>query len=459
MKKWIWPALAALCLVMAIVAVSVTCERAEKAETALEEVYRAALYETVEEMQSLSLSLEKMLVSADPGQGTQLLSQISRGAQNVQRDLTFLPLSHEAMGPTLAFANQLSDYAQSLLPALTRQGALADADAAQLSAHHALCAQLAAQLVLAQREIEQTATAWTGSFRAPAEPVAHPLEALGDKDNGMQYPTLIYDGAFSDAKHLGRARGLPEETVTEAEALEAAREFVGADRALAVRSAPSTTGTVPAWGVTVETADVQLNLDITVQGGKVLWMMPESASFPAVQSVAACRDAAADFLRQRGFDAMEPTHQQAYDGLCVINFAAVQDGTLLYPDLVKVQVRMDTAEVVGLEANNYWMNHVPRSLPEPALTVDEARARLSPEVSPTASRLCVIPWHDTERLCYEFSVSHGDGEYLIYLDAATGSEVQILKLIPVEQGALTARKKQDNRPPFAYTNSERGAFA
>lgn len=438
MKKWIWPVLAGLCLVAAIVAISVTCERAERAEMALEEVYRSTLYETVEEMQSLSLSLEKLLVSADPGQGTQLLSQISRAAQDVQRNLSFLPLSHEAMAPTLSFANQLSDYAQSLLPALTRQGALADADASQLADHYALCSQLAAQLTLAQQEIEQTSTAWTGSFRAAAEPAAHPLESLGDKDNGMQYPTLIYDGAFSDAKHLGRALGLPQETVTEAEALEAARQFVGADRALAVRSAPSTTGTVPAWGVTVDTADVQLNLDITVQGGKVLWMMPESASFPTTQSIAACRDAAASFLRQRGFDTMEPTHQQAYDGLCVINFAAVQDGVLLYPDLVKVQVRMDTAEVVGLEANNYWMNHVPRTLSEPALSVDEARARLSSGVTPTASRLCVIPWHDGERLCYEFSVTHGDGEYLIYLDASTGDEVQILKLIPVEQGALTA---------------------
>ena len=39
---------------------------------------------------------------------------------------------------------------------------------------------------------------------------------------------------------------------------------------------------------------------------------------------------------------MEANHYQVYDGLAVINFVAVQDGVLLYPDLVKVQVRMDT---------------------------------------------------------------------------------------------------------------------
>lgn len=440
MKKWIWPGITALCLAAAIVVISLTCDRAEKAEAALEEIYRSALYETSEEMQALSLSLEKVLVSADPGQGTQLLSQISRTAEDVRRNLTFLPLSHEAMAPTLTFANQLSDYAQSLLPSLTKQGALPEDDVDQLRQHLALCTQLSSQLLLARQAADSSPNAWAGSFQAAAEPAARPLESLSDKDNGMNYPTLIYDGAFSDAKHLGRARGLPEETVTEAEALEAARAFVGADRVVDVRSAPSTTGVVPAWGVTVMTQDVQLNLDVTVQGGKVLWMMPENAAFQVIQSTAACRDAAAAFLRSRGFGDMEATHQQAYDGLCVINFAATQEGVLLYPDLVKVQVRMDTAEVVGLEANNYWMNHVDRTLAAPALTLEEARARLSGSVQVQSSRLCVIPWHDTERLCYEFSVTRGDGQYLIYLDAETGEEVQILKLIPVEQGTLTARE-------------------
>ena len=43
------------------------------------------------------------------------------------------------------------------------------------------------------------------------------------------------------------------------------------------------------------------------------------------------------------------------------NFAAQQEGELPYPDLIKVQVRMDTGDVVGMEANNYWINHVTRN--------------------------------------------------------------------------------------------------
>ena len=41
---------------------------------------------------------------------------------DVRRNLTFLPLSHEAMAPTLVFANQLAEYAGTLLPVLVVTG-------------------------------------------------------------------------------------------------------------------------------------------------------------------------------------------------------------------------------------------------------------------------------------------------------------------------------------------------
>ena len=140
---------------------------------------------------------------------------------------------------------------------------------------------------------------------------------------------------------------------------------------------------------------------------------------------------------------MACTHVQRYEsGVMVQNFAAQQEGVLLYPDLIKVQVRMDTGDVVGMEANNYWMNHVPRTLSAPALTVQEAAAYLAPGLEAETSRLCLIPYRDSEQLCYEFTVHKGDGTYLIYLDANTGKEVELLKRIDTEQGVLTAKISQ-----------------
>ena len=438
MKKMLLPVLLSLAFIVFIALAAWQGTRLSALERTLEETYRSALYEAAEEMQSLSVSLEKALVSSDPGQTASYLCAISRQASQVQHSLALLPLSHGAMADTLAFANRLSDYAASLVPV---SGALDSAALQSLEEHLEACLRLCGQMSLSRQAMDDRQLSLTPDkavFTAEAAVQQRPLEILGDKDGGMNYPTLIYDGPFSDGHASGEPRGLPEGEVSRAQALEIARRFVGERRALSVAPAPDTGGKIPAFGVTVQTADVQLNLEVTRQGGRVLLMSPETASFPATQSLQTCRDAAARFLEAQGFGPMEATHHQLYDGLCVISFAALQDGVLLYPDLVKVQLRMDTAEVVGLEAHNYYVSHVPRTLPDPVLTPEEAQTRLSGRVTVHGVRLCLIPHHEAEVLCYEFSITLGDGEYYLYLAADDGREVELLKVIPSENGTLTA---------------------
>ena len=126
----------------------------------------------------------------------------------------------------------------------------------------------------------------------------------------------------------------------------------------------------------------------------MLWMVPEHAAFAPALTLEECAEAAQGFLLDRGYGEMEANHYQMYDGLAVINFVAVQDGVLLYPDLVKVQIRMDTGEVVGLEANNYLMNHTRRTGLAPALSAQEALEKVSSRLEAGQARLCVIPYRE-----------------------------------------------------------------
>ena len=64
-------------------------------------------------------------------------------------------------------------------------------------------------------------------FYAPAQADSRPLEMVGDKDHGMDYPSMVYDGAFSDATHFGAPKALREGEITAEEALTIARDFVG----------------------------------------------------------------------------------------------------------------------------------------------------------------------------------------------------------------------------------------
>lgn len=391
----------------------------------LEDTYTQKRLEAQENLQSMALKLGKAPVVSDMRSYVELLSGVSRQAASAADALASLPLSHASMGGTVKFLNQVSDYAL-MLSLRAASGAAPDAEAIRkLGELKSRCTLLSGDLATSEAET------WSREnlFYAPAQ----------DQDNGMDYPSMIYDGAFSDARHRGTPKALGKQQVDQQQAIELARAFVGADRVQSAQAGAPTGGAIECFGVTLTLTDgTVLNADVTRQGGKMLWIMPEKANFEPKLTLEECREAALSFLRQRGYGEMEANHYQVYDGLAVINFVALQDGVLLYPDLVKVQIRMDTGEMVGLESNNYLMNHEKRPAFAPAVTEAQARAQISPRLTVSSMRLCVIPYRDQEKLCWEAAGWYSDTEYRVYLDAATGEEVQVLQMVDSDSGRLAA---------------------
>ena len=402
MKKYLTITIAAGLAFVLVGFMAYQSRRITMLESTVEEAYLSALRQSAEEAAALTLALEKAQLTTDAAHTVLLLHHIGQTAGSVQQHLAALPVSPQ-LQPVLRFAGLLSARSEAWLEEVAATGQLADRT--QLEQPLAVCSQLSSQLALAESAAD--------------------LEKL----------TLAADLPQASAP---RPLGLPQGEITQEEAIDIARSFVGDSRVEAIHAAPGTSGTLAAYGVTVQTADVQLNLEVTRQGGKVLWMMPETASFPITQSPHACQQAAVDFLALHGFGAVLPVHHQIYDGLYVASLVPVQQDVLLYPDLLRVQVRMDTAEVVGLEAHNYWLNHVPRSLPVPALSASAAQAHIADHAQVENTRLCLIPHQGAEVLCYEIAATHNGESYLSYIDAQSGREVELLKTITIENGFLTA---------------------
>ena len=427
MKRTFPYILMTLILLASVAGFTAASQRAAETERRLTEVYAAALYESMEETQALNLSLEKLLVSADAARQTALLCEISRSADEVQHALTVLPLSHEAMSATLGYINRLSDFALFLTNSIARSGALDASALGALDDHLSACTQLGAQLALANREMATSGSTASllSAFSSGMSPAERPIESISEPGSGVLYPSFP-----TESPAAGSPAGLTGSFVTAEEAIAVARDFIGADRVRSVLPAPDTGGLIPAYGVTVLTDDLQLNLEVTRQGGHILWMMPETASFPQLLNVTVCRIKAERFLPEHGFPDMEYAAHQVYNGLCVLTFVPVQDNVLLYPDLIRIQVRMDTGDIVGLETHHYLMNHVTRALSAPELPESDARALLSDQVEAEPGRLCLIPVSGSEQLCWEFAVRYGDAQYRVYLDANTGNEIEVRKLLP-----------------------------
>ena len=81
---------------------------------------------------------------------------------------------------------------------------------------------------------------------------------------------------------------------------------------------------------------------------------------------------------------------------------------------------------------------MPRSLPTPTLSISAAQAHIADHAQVEDTRLCLIPQGDEEALCYEVAVTHNGESYLIYIDAQSGREVELLKTITIDNGSLTA---------------------
>lgn len=135
---------------------------------------------------------------------------------------------------------------------------------------------------------------------------------------------------------------------------------------------------------------------------------------------------------------MEPTFSEVKDNIAYISFAYQQDDIIFYPDIINVQIAMDNGQVLAVEAQNYLMSHKEREINEAELSEEEARELASSTLEEIESvRLAVIPTSSLrEVFTYEVRGKVGEEIYIIYINAETGNEEEILKVILSETGTF-----------------------
>ena len=122
-----------------------------------------------------------------------------------------------------------------------------------------------------------------------------------------------------------------------------------------------------------------------------------------------------------------------------INYAYKDVDKIIYPDLVKISVAMDNGEILGYDVRGFITNHKERTYPQKLFSETRAESIVSSKLKITGHRLAVIPKANTEEvLCFEFKCKAENGRnVLVYINAQTGTEEQILMLEELESGTLT----------------------
>jgi spore germination protein len=448
MTKWVLPVVLAVALVFTGIWGYNQYRLNQQYSIHMDNIYQKSFYELVGNVGNVETRLAKLMVSGDRGQHMMLLSEVSRQADAAQADLGQLPVSHIALDKTSKYLNQLSDYCYYLSKKVSGGKTLSTDEMNNLRKLHSSAVRLNEDLNKMQQDILQNRSGWgelassnkTDFYEASDD--IYTRQFVNIQKTGIDYPTLIYDGPFSEALDQKGGSPLKGASVTQEQALNIAEKFIGNDRVARVeKAANSTNGILDTWGVNVwmkEDPDNPFYLSISKKGGKVVNMIGQHTAGNAKLSIDEAMERAREFLKQNGYPDMVPTYQQQFDGLSTINFAYAQGNVIVYPDLIKVKIGLDNGKIYGFEARNYLLAHKERNLGEPKLSMEEAKQLVSPNLKITSSRMAVIPTESKqERLCYEFKGDYGGSRFIVYIDANTGEEADILQVIDTKNGSLT----------------------
>lgn len=412
---------------------------------ASENLYNQALYQLVDYMQNVENYLAKATISTGATHGAETLTNLWREANLAQTYLAMLPIESKDLENTSKFLNQVSDYSYALSRKNIKGEKLSDNDLKNLDNLYEYSVNLTNIVNQISTDLNEGNISWselTGDGTVQfAQQVSSDLDIASTlEENFHEYSGLIYDGAYSEHITTKEKKGLTGDDLSEDEATKIVEEFLGKDNIKEITNLGySENADIPAYTYSLNTnKEENVSITISKKGGHIVYF--NSNRDVSVENLTndEAKDKGLDFLKQKGLENMQPTYYLKGEGVLTVNYAYEQNNVLMYPDLVKLKIALDDGEILGMETTGYLNNHHKRNNSNVKITKEEARKNLNKNLDIKSERLAVIPteW-ESEILCYEFKGKINDTDYLVYINAETGEEEDILVIVDTPNGILT----------------------
>lgn len=451
-RRGSWAIPIAIIAIMALIGVSTWGYFQNKQLNALQiqmnNQYSRAFLDLADYVDNVEVLLAKSLITSTPVSTSTMLEEVWRQANLAQTNMGQLPVSPPVLEKTSNFLTQVGDMAYALNTKTLNGTALSDKEYENIKQLHGYAMSLQKSLHGIENQINVGKMTWGGSTGGPRllssksnDPQASQMENV-DK-NFQEYPSLIYDGPFSDHMLKSKPLGLNAEKVSVDKAKDIVKKIIGSDKVQEITKLDdNTTGSINTFRFKVtyknSTTEQGAEIEITQQGGQVYSMLRNREIAKDTLNMEAAKKVASAFLTKNGFKSMKDTYYQKTDGTAVICYAYTQDNVMVYPDLVKVEVALDNGEILGVESKGYLYNHRKRDIPSAKLTMEEARQKINNKINITSQGRAIIPTDfKTEKYCYEFQGNIDDRDFIIYINALTGAEEDVLMLITTDNGTLT----------------------
>jgi germination protein YpeB len=413
-----------------------------KYRTQLEYTYERGLSELTEHLENIETTLTKGIYTGTSAGATNLAMTLWSEAGSAKACLAQIPTYGNDLENTYKFLSQVGEYSLSLAKKLQAGNPITKDEHQQLinlSSHAKKLSKMVEQL---STQMEKDG-GWKGKIRNiveqknPNDAADTLYTALNDVEEIFSiYPTLLYDGPFSE--HLLQQKPLflnDKKEISKEQAEKKAIQVLNVEKSEITNSTVTEHTPVPCYVFDTQNATIA----ITKQGGEVYYFQRNRSIEDTALQMDACISKAKEYLDTLKLGNFKESYYTVNEGVCLINFANVQNEVTCYPDLIKIGIALDNGEVVSYNAQGYIMNHQKRLIDVPKYTMEEAENVLSPYLTVKDKSKAIIPSDSRQtQLCYEFLCKgNGGEEILVYVNANTLAEEELLIVLKTDGGTLT----------------------
>lgn len=411
--------------------------------TVEENKYNYSFSEVVNYVNNIENYLAKAMISKSSTHSSETLSKIWADSNLAIVYFENIPFVDEGTNKSIKFLNQVSDYAYTLSKKTINGEELSEEDFENLKTLYNYCTSLKDVLNELSTELNNGTISWEDlNEQTDWVFVEEDVTVFSSiESNFDDYEGLIYDGAYSDFVTKSEKLGLTGDEIDEETAKSKVEEFFADKEIQEITSNGEVKGNeIDAYSFSLKTNKIdEIYVDISKKGG---WFINVICDKEVGSSSLSEEDAVhrgKEYLDKMGYLNMKETYYTITENIVTINYAYTQNDIIMYPDLVKVKVALDDGEVLGMEATGYLNNHVDRANLTPGISIDEARKNLNKNLEIISEGLAVIPKENTEEevFCYEFKGRVEGKEFLVYINADTGEEEEILVILETAEGVLT----------------------
>jgi spore germination protein len=406
--------------------------------TLLSNSYEKSFYDLVSYVDNLDVNLSKLQVSNSEAEQQKLLTNVVVHAELAENNVQQLPIEDESKSNTVGFINSVGDYARSLIAKIAAGETLTNEEKDNLEAIYEVNLKL-------KTELSDLAANLGNDYKFITLLKANEGDAILTKfneleNNSVEYPKLIYDGPFSAGLESVEPKGLDGETeISKEEASEKYREYFKDYNITDVDFMGEVTGRYfDSYNLQGTTDDAKVIFaQISKKGGKLIMFNLYSDCTTVNFDADKCVEIATDYLNSIGLNNMKAVWINDSGNVANINFAYEENDVIVYSDLIKVKVCEERGEVIGIEAMTYYLNHTESRDTSTSVSMAQARAKVSDKINILTQRLTIIPKSGgSEVTAYEFMGTYKGATYYVYINAKTGNEAEVFKVIESTEGNL-----------------------